>query len=150
VSKTIYVVTTGEYSDYGIVAMFTTKEDAQRFIDVCGERPYSSFNDIEEYELDASVPQIRKGFSPWWVQMDEHGNTFNAEVNTFGKGIVRKPDDEFRGATRLRERWFNWYGWSKDREHALKIANEHRIGLLAKATLSGGAVPERAAARGEG
>lgn len=45
--KIIYIVTSGEYSDYGIDAVFTTKEKANEYVQQHGTE-YS----IEEYELD--------------------------------------------------------------------------------------------------
>lgn len=53
--KTIYVVTSGMYSDYSIDAMFTTKEKAEEYI-VLGEKygkcTYDDTPFIEEWILD--------------------------------------------------------------------------------------------------
>lgn len=46
----IYIVTSGEYSDYGIEAVFTTKEKAVEYVEQNGTR----YN-IEEYNLDEEV-----------------------------------------------------------------------------------------------
>ena len=43
----IYVVTAGEYSDYGICAVFSMREQAEKYC-ACGHGEY-----VEEYELDA-------------------------------------------------------------------------------------------------
>ena len=43
----IYVVTAGEYSDYEICAVFSTREQAEKYC-ACGHGDY-----VEEYELDA-------------------------------------------------------------------------------------------------
>lgn len=43
----IYVVTAGEYSDYGICAVFSTREQAEKYC-ACGHGEY-----VEEYDLDA-------------------------------------------------------------------------------------------------
>lgn len=48
--KKIYVVTSGEYSDYGIDAVFTTKEKAVEYVEQHG----TDYN-IEEYSLDEEV-----------------------------------------------------------------------------------------------
>jgi hypothetical protein len=67
----VYVVTTGEYSDYGISAIFSTKEKAEahcetlRAEEYCNEKP----NDIEEYELDEMVGAVR---STVWNVTIEH------------------------------------------------------------------------------
>lgn len=46
----IYIVTSGEYSEYGIDAVFTTKEKAVDYVEQHGTR-----YDIEEYNLDEEV-----------------------------------------------------------------------------------------------
>ena len=48
--KKIYIVTSGEYSDYGIDAVFTTKEKAVDYVEQNG----TDYN-IEEYNLDEDV-----------------------------------------------------------------------------------------------
>ena len=49
----IYVVTSGQYSDYGINGVFTVKEKAQKYVDIYNacEADYDSAR-IEEYEAD--------------------------------------------------------------------------------------------------
>ena len=51
----VYIVTSGEYSDYHIDAVFTTREKAEQFCAVHNtcER-YSNFYNIEEYDVDES------------------------------------------------------------------------------------------------
>ena len=49
----VYIVTSGEYSDYHIDAVFTEREKAEQYCAVnnkCGE--YSDFHNIEEYDVD--------------------------------------------------------------------------------------------------
>lgn len=48
--KKIYIVTSGEYSDYHIEAVFTTKRKAVEYVEQHG-----TYYDIEEYELDKEV-----------------------------------------------------------------------------------------------
>lgn len=48
--KKIYIVTRGEYSEYGIDAVFTTKEKAVDYVEQHG-----TYYDIEEYDLDEEV-----------------------------------------------------------------------------------------------
>ena len=50
-----YVVTQGAYSDYHIVGVFTTEEDAKIYADrINAATPYADA-DIEEYELDVAI-----------------------------------------------------------------------------------------------
>ncbi len=46
----IYIVTAGEYSDYGIVAIFSTRELAQKFMDTCNQN--WDEHRIEEWQID--------------------------------------------------------------------------------------------------
>lgn len=48
--KKIYIVTSGEYSEYEINAVFTTKEKAVDYVEQHG-----TYYDIEEYDLDEEV-----------------------------------------------------------------------------------------------
>ena len=48
--KKIYIVTSGEYSDYHIEAVFTTKEKAVEYVEQHG-----TYYDIEEYDIDKEV-----------------------------------------------------------------------------------------------
>ena len=51
-TKTIYVVTSGEYSDYGINAIFEDKDDAQRYCD----------------QVNATEKYGRYGIEDWIIQ----------------------------------------------------------------------------------
>lgn len=83
---TVYAVSTGEYSDYGIECIFSTKEKAQEYIKLTNE--YSSrgdFNDIEEFELDPSIqiPHIHKFKHFFWGEMDKDGNLLSPISKTY-------------------------------------------------------------------
>lgn len=129
-SKTIYAVSRGSYSDYGIVALFSTAADAALFIERHPDR-WSEWNDIETYDLDSGVEKMRKGFSHFMVQMKRDGTITN--VQAYPTAIGTKPDTKFRESrgTVVDQPWFNWYGWARDSVHAVKSANEHRISLAA-------------------
>lgn len=58
-NKKIYIVTSGEYSDYGIDAVFTTKEKAVDYVEQHG----TDYN-IEEYNLDE---EVEKKTQLWYV-----------------------------------------------------------------------------------
>lgn len=57
--KKIYIVTSGEYSDYGIDAVFTTKEKAVDYVEQHG----TDYN-IEEYNLDE---EVEKKTQLWYI-----------------------------------------------------------------------------------
>ncbi len=125
----IYAVSRGEYSDYRVVTLFSTKRDAELFIER-HQRKWVHWNDIEEYELDSGVEKLREGWSFFHVHMHKDGSS---EVEIEPTFIDNVPDQQFEPHNCVcGNPWFNWYGWARDAEHAVKIANEHRINLIAK------------------
>lgn len=53
----IYLVTTGEYSDYRVEGAFSTKEKAEKLI--AKFKKYKTESYIEEYELDNAMETIK-------------------------------------------------------------------------------------------
>ena len=74
--KTIYAVNAGEYSDYRIIALFSTMEKARDYMEATPQGASGFYNDVEEYELDPDAADlIRRGYSVWSVTMTRDGNT---------------------------------------------------------------------------
>lgn len=114
----VYIVTDGDYSDYRIVAVFSTEEKAKEYIQTTGEG-----DDYVEVEVD--VPYERKE-RVWCIEMmvSDH------EVTSYG---VERYYDNVEDCIRLRRRRFGdtLSLWIKadTQERAIKIANE-RIGQV--------------------
>ena len=135
----VYVVTSGEYSDYRINGMFSTEVKAQEFIEVNKEKRkkhssyyYDDFNDIEEYELDCSdkyFPLINQGYEYYYVAMEKDGNSNVNEhyIFHFHESFeIIKPT--YKPGLKS---FLQCYLWAKSPEHAVKIANEKRAQLIA-------------------
>jgi hypothetical protein len=73
----IYIVTSGEYSDYGIVGCFDKKETAQAYIDAVKKDMWSHYA-IEEYELNNTFSKQPK----WFIRMTKAGDT--TEIESLG------------------------------------------------------------------
>lgn len=76
-TRAIYLVTAGEYSEYSVCAVFSTKEKAQAFIEVMdwgGCKPR-----IEDYHLDCMDERFREKLQFFKVWMDLEGNTQKIE-----------------------------------------------------------------------
>lgn len=134
---TVYLVTSGSYSDYSVRGAFSTRELADEFMERCHD---GDWNDIEEYELDAFLPQLRAGLMPWYVVMLYNGTVERADPRTVSPYDL----DEVRR---------NGYIWprstapayrgkgipdaltitvlAESQEHAVKIANERRTQMIA-------------------
>lgn len=74
-NKTVYVITTGEYSDYSICAIFSTKEKANEYI-----QQHGTEYRIEEYNLDEEVV---KEVQLWRIDVSLKDNSL-VEVSALG------------------------------------------------------------------
>ena len=143
----IYIVSDGCYSDYGIRAVFSTREKAQAFIDEHAapwDGPgYARRLDepsIEEWVLDdESPPEKCQRFS---VVLAENGDTMFAATTSRDGGPLRQCE-AFR--------WGGWPGelllpgrialqfagtlWATDADHAIKSARDRRAASIAAGEL---------------
>lgn len=124
--KKVFVVTSGEYSDYGIDSIFSTKELAEKFIESFNQT-YRNMS-IEEWTLDPSENAIQTNKKAFWLRIDKDGNTRDLEWCDSAYG--------FRGETPSLswtgdKVWLNIYVFANDDKHAVKIANEIRSQVIA-------------------
>lgn len=118
--RAVYVVQAGSYSDRHIIGVCSTQELADRLVELytdLGESPYYYVWTLDE------VPSCPPGLLPWRVIMDRRG----------GADVQRKSIDRFDNRS-------DYYGadnkmyfqmFAEDENHAIKIANERRIMLIA-------------------
>lgn len=66
--KKVYLITAGEYSDYGVVAVCSTREKAEHFCEVLNRNGgvYGDQAEIEEYPID-SIPIDDLDIPVWCV-----------------------------------------------------------------------------------
>jgi hypothetical protein len=116
---TIYVVTTGEYSDYGVAGVYTTKEEAEAVKAVLRDA-----NDVAEYVLGEGIDKATQGLYPYLVVMHYNGNGAMAHCQS---GLELNPfhAEAFNMAVSMS-------CWARDEQHAIKILNEKRIQWLAE------------------
>lgn len=124
---TVWVVTSGQYSDYGIIAICSTKEKAERTKELTG-----ADNDIFEMEVDEALNCVPVGFSGWSVDMNRHG-----EVRNIQKISVTTRDQlkAIPYGTRIKypnnvENCYNFGVVAKDERGAVKVANEKRAEII--------------------
>lgn len=124
---TIYVVTSGEYSDYSICAVFSTKELAEEYVAFGTQHKQFGYTgaDIEEWELDQGSEQVRAGVSCYQVYFTDILSGDIGFLNDWGvteeplrEQVIDRPD-----GTRSYVAWV----LANDEESACKIANEHRV-----------------------
>jgi hypothetical protein len=137
----IFAVNRGQYSDYSVVALFSTEEKAKEFMKTFnGDDEYYQYNNIEEYELDSEAPRLVKdGYFVWSIMMDRDGNVTRINKkdppDAYDFGELNKGNVWKNGITGLS--LFHNYVLAKDKKHAIKITNEKRAQLIAMGKWSG-------------
>ena len=125
--KTIYVATSGEYSDYRICAVFDDRELALKYND--GEE-----NGIEEWELNPGEKRLREGIRVYSVRMDRDGNVEQC-FPSWSDGEESESVDYFLSWTHpgpsLKKYRFTARVVCASEEQAVKAANERRARYLA-------------------
>ena len=131
----IYVVTEGEYSDYHVVAVFDNKDEAEQYAHIMAK------SDVEEYELNPELPTwINPNLQLYYVWMQENGDSTcyqrSYDLNNKEKYPQIHWDEKYRYPSGWVDKVFEGYQMlitvqAKDEKHAVKIANEKRIQLIA-------------------
>jgi hypothetical protein len=125
----VYMVTDGEYSDYSVIGVYSTREKAEY-----AQTLYAAENGIDELELD-HIPPHPPGELRWGVRILDNGDVVSVFQTT--------PDeDKCLQVESTRQKY--WGGevkpgrsfllWARDQAHAIKIACEKRREMLALGT----------------
>lgn len=136
----VYAISAGEYSDWRVLGIFTTREKAEAFLKHYNEGPitdrdrYSCLNpDIIEFKLDALTSKQEQGLFNYQVEMSEDGIVTDISIEAFYERDI----DELT-ETRI-ELWktptdpvrLTCHCWAKDYDHATKIASDYRRQIIA-------------------
>lgn len=121
-NKKIYIVTSGEYSEYGINAVFSTKEKANAYIQQNG----TEYN-IEEYILDEEV----KNETQLWriVFCVEDGKLYEASPTSCDRNEV--VDTCYVKLLWSRKHHITFYIDADSMDRAVKIARERFVSVNA-------------------
>lgn len=142
----VYVITSGEYSDYTIRAVTPSKERAEKL------KRYYSYDchgydaEIEEFDINEPCDDLDDLVPVYYVRIyrnDECECKQMAWMHEKTRKLInrnRKTVDDLGDCTldidptapRRLYLLFEWYGSAKDEEHALKIAQDKRAKLLEK------------------
>ena len=126
----VYVVTSGQYSDYGIEAMFSTPEKAQAFI---AKQDFNEDRGREEWELDEWEHALKTECWETVIKL-ETGETRNRDTERIGTWTRFVPNPRW---TETENTWWNIPRYDQpcdairalsvvSQEHATKIAVEAR------------------------
>lgn len=129
---TIYIVTSGSYSDYGINAAFTDKALAERYL---ADHAHNNDEQIEEYEADPTGWIPPAGMEYFSVKLARNGDVL--ECRGWGKvGPDNGAEDPVTKGycydhNHTLHRCVATSCWARDKEHAIKIVGERRARFIA-------------------
>ena len=139
----VWVIESGEYSDYRVVGVFSSQENARQVADAInapseGKLYYSDEATVAEWALDPAVHELRQGFTPFIVNMREDGTVERCDpLDVSGYELAgyvrmwrRTQAPAFRGNPDKPDLLLA-HVWARDAKHAAKITNEHRARMIA-------------------
>jgi len=121
---TVYIITAGEYSDYHICAVFSTREQAEAALPIFTSNYDYEWPEINEWKVD-DISRYPPGFLPFTITMDNEGNTEQVER------ISATSFEHLLNGVMLPGSRCLFRIWARDEEHAVKIANEKRAQMIA-------------------
>jgi len=127
----VYLVTDGEYSDYQILGIYSTREKAEH-----AKELWNAKNEIEEFKLDEML-ECPPGMRAWTVKMLRDGDV--KEISRATPEMSMFANDEKHQYISNPGLWGGKYYrsylvstvWAENETHAAKIVNEKRAQLIA-------------------
>jgi hypothetical protein len=135
----VFVIEEGDYSDYRVVGVFSTREKAEIVLSQLAKREYGSEAEISEWPLNPGVAALSKGWLLWLVWMERDGTVEKCEqrelsaydLGTDAVSLWRRSEaPAYRG--RGVKDVLNASVFAKDSRHAVKIVNEIRAQWIAE------------------
>ncbi len=131
-AKTIYIVTTGVYSDYTVRGVFDQHDVAESYV-----ASFGGDDDVRiEHHLLNAPSDMRGDRHPYFVVIDRQGHIRSIDRTDPG---IADLQDEVRDVTvwsapHPREHFpaLHVHCWARDPDHAAKIAGERRARMLAE------------------
>lgn len=132
--KKIYAAVSSEWGSEECVAMFSNEERAEEFCEVFASKSYET----REYTLDPDVcDKIKQGLSIWRIEMLRTGeidtarelgmNHWDTIIN--GHELWRRSESQWARDSGVQDVLVSEV-WARDREPAIKNANEHRMQMI--------------------
>ena len=125
---TVYLVSSGSYSDYSVRGIYSTLEKAE-----ARARLVSDANEVSEFELDEGIELIQQGLNSWVVDVWDDGEIRAFQDGySFSEAAGGQVTDRRNQGQCGRHIAFHFYVFARDEAHALKIAQDKRAEYLAK------------------
>lgn len=135
---TVWVIEQGEYSDYRVVGVFSSRENAEAVAALLGKEEYGDKPTVAEWPLDPVVNELHQGLKPYRVVMAADGTAEKCEpkneVSAYDikSGVTiweRSTAPAYRG--KGVQDCIHGIVWAKDEQHAVKVMNEKRAQMIA-------------------
>ena len=135
--KSVWVIEQGSYSDYHVVGVFSSRENAEAIMEKAGGSLYDA--EIDQWELDPGVEALHKGLNKYSVWMLRNGD-LESEIKRDEDPWRDSWADDLRIWRRTQAPMYQGKGipdvlqasvWAKDEKHAVKIVNERRTQAIA-------------------
>ena len=140
-TRTIWVVEQGNYSDYRVVGVFSTKENAQLVADAINKDTAAYDKaEVDEWPLDPAVDELNKGMRLHRVVMRKDGTVEQCDaqdsityssINDEVRMWYRTRATAYRNEPNVEDALMATV-WATDDTHAVKIVNEHRTRFIAE------------------
>lgn len=121
---TVWVVEEGSYSDYRVVGVFSTKENAEKVASLIG-------GSVGEWPLDPHMDEINQGRFPFRVMMEKSGDIVMVEQESWYSFPINTEIRLEMGYKNIPRR-IAGIVFATDETHAIKIINEHRARFIAE------------------
>jgi hypothetical protein len=125
-SQEVFLVTRGDYSEYRVCAVFSEKALAKKYVDSFQRNSYEQFM-IEKYTLNPYQYELKRDYKPFFLIMTREGNCIEINIKNSPYGF----EDEDINISIDRNNNMHISIFAKDETHAIKIANEKRVQLIA-------------------
>lgn len=133
--KKVYLLTCGEYSDYSIIGVFSSRKLAEKAQKTLGPLYWDPIR-IEEWTVNPiNEEQLNAGLKPYRVFMKQNGDAdvvgvaVPSELDVIGK--VRFTNTRNWWDENDNELLLDMYVMARDEKHAVKIVNEKRAQIIA-------------------
>jgi uncharacterized protein (TIGR02996 family) len=124
---TVYVVTAGD--DYSARGVFSSRENADLVTGPPGARSEFGLNpEPDAYTLDYGVPEFVSGLRAYFVVIPQDDDR---KPRVTAASPFETPTDDPGRLSRFTHPTYNVYLWARDEQHAVTIAHERRVALLA-------------------
>ena len=125
----LYMLSAGEYSDYSVYGVFSTRENAIAASIKLSTEPRSWIKiddfEIDEITVDPGIEEIRAGKQLYYVRMERNGDS-DCEVQGGLHETAPYLVPHYMGGLSLIART-----WQDSAERAIKVVNERRVAMIA-------------------